>query len=85
MFEKVNPQDSLVDREEGDIGEPEENIEQRHVHVVVETIIDQPAISVFQEDAPSESLKKLQNSMDEEREFRSGNFPFILFRRSTCR
>ena len=47
MFEKVNPQDSLVDRKEGDIGEPEENIKQRHVHVVVVTIIDQPAISVF--------------------------------------
>ena len=47
MFDKVNPLDSLVDREEGDIGYPEENIEQRHVHVVVVTIIDQASISVF--------------------------------------
>ena len=52
MFEKVNPQDSLVDREEGDIGEPEENIEQGHVHVIIVTIIDQSSIRVFQEDKP---------------------------------
>ena len=47
MYEKVNPHVSLVEHEEGDVGEPEENIEQRHVHVVVVTIIDQPPISVF--------------------------------------
>ena len=28
VFDKVNPQNPLVDREEGDIGEPEEDIEQ---------------------------------------------------------
>ena len=39
MFEKVNPDYPLVDREKDDIGEPEENIEERHVHVVVVTII----------------------------------------------
>ena len=39
MFKQVNPDDSLVDREEEDIGEPDENIEERHVHVVVVTII----------------------------------------------
>ena len=44
------PEDPLVNRQEEDIGEPEENIEQGHVHVVVVTIIDESSIGVFQED-----------------------------------
>ena len=47
MFEQVNPDHSLVDRKENNIGEPEENIEQSHVHVVVVTIIDKSSIRVF--------------------------------------
>ena len=39
MFEQVNPEDPLVDQEEDDVGKPKEKIEQKHVHVVVVTII----------------------------------------------
>ena len=53
----MNPQDPLVDCEKWDIGEPEEDIEQEHVHVVVVTIVDQSSFGVFQEDTPKESLK----------------------------
>ena len=53
----MNPQDPLVDREEEYIGDPEENVEQGQVHVVVVTIIDKSSIGVFQEDRPKESLK----------------------------
>ena len=54
MFDNVDPNHPLVGREKEDIGNPEENIEQGHVHVVVETIVDQSSVSVFQEDRPTE-------------------------------
>ena len=47
MFDNVDPNHPLVGREKEDIGNPEENIEQGHVHVVVETIIDQSSVSAF--------------------------------------
>ena len=55
----MSPDDPLVDREENNIGEPEENVEQRHVHVVVVTIIDKSSIRVFQEDKPKECRDQL--------------------------
>ena len=57
IFDKMSPDDPLVDREENNIGEPEENVEQRHVHVVVVTIIDKSSIRVFQEDKPKEECR----------------------------
>ena len=59
IFDKMSPDDPLVDREENNIGEPEENVEQRHVHVVVVTIIDKSSIRVFQEDKPKECRDQL--------------------------
>ena len=47
IFEKVSPHNPLIDSEDDDVGWPEENIEERHVHIVVVTIIDKSTISVF--------------------------------------
>ena len=52
MFEEVNPHHALVDSEDDDVGEPEESVEERHVHVVVITIIGQTSVSIFQQDKP---------------------------------
>ena len=43
---------SLVDQEEGDVDHPEESFEQRHVHVVVVTIIHQAAVNILYQDKP---------------------------------
>ena len=53
MFEEVNPDHALVDREDDDVGEPEESVEERHVHVVVITIIGKSSVSIFQQDKPT--------------------------------
>ena len=50
----MNPHHPLADGDEEDIGEPEEPSEQRHVHVVVVTIVDKSSVSVFQEDRPTD-------------------------------
>ena len=49
MFKEVNPHHSLVDSEDDDVWEPEEGIEERHVHIVVVTIIGQSSVSIFQQ------------------------------------
>ena len=54
MFDNADPNHPLIDGQEEYIGNPEENFEQGHVHVVVETIVDQSSVSVFQEDRPTE-------------------------------
>ena len=54
-FNHVNPHDALVDDQDEDIGEPEENRDQGHIHVVVVTIIDKPTIRIFQKDEPINS------------------------------
>ena len=43
---------SLVDQEEADVDDPEESVEQRHVHVVIVTIIHQAAVNILYQDKP---------------------------------
>ena len=52
VLDGVGKKVSLVDQEEADVDDPEESVEESHVHVVVVTIIHQAAVNVLYQDKP---------------------------------
>ena len=52
VFDWEGQNASLVDQEEADLDDPEESVEQRHVHVVIVTIIHQAAVNILYQDKP---------------------------------
>ena len=52
MNDLIGPDDALIDCKESQVREPEETIEESHVHVPVVAIIGQTSVAVLHQNKP---------------------------------